>query len=87
MNGELRDSRGRLYGTGPFIVKTKVDLRSKLRCMVPPIKESAQVGDILKSSDELTTRFGYRRPVLHGNERPFQKKSSSKKSSSSSKKK
>jgi len=87
MNGELRDSHGRLYGTGPFIVKTTVDLRSKLRCMVPPIKESAQVGDVLKSSDELKTRFGYRRPVLHGNERPFQKKSSSTKSSKSTKKK
>ncbi|MBR2095647.1 MAG: cadherin domain-containing protein [Fibrobacter sp.] len=84
MNGELRDTRGRLYGTGPFIVKTKVDIRSKLRCMVPPINEnSAKVGDVLKSSDELLTRFGYRRPVLHGNERPLQNtsKKSSKKSS------
>ena len=85
MNGELRDTRGRLYGTGPFIVKTKVDIRSKLRCMVPPINEnSAKVGDVLKSSDELLTRFGYRRPVLHGNERPLQ--NNSKKSSKSSKK-
>ena len=84
MNGELRDTRGRLYGTGPFIVKTQVDIRSKLRCMVPPINEnSAKVGDVLKSSDELLTRFGYRRPVLHGNERPLQNnsKKSSKKSS------
>ena len=84
MNGELRDTRGRLYGTGPFIVKTQVDIRSKLRCMVPPINEnSAKIGDVLKSSDELLTRFGYRRPVLHGNERPLQNtsKKSSKKSS------
>lgn len=90
MNGELRDTRGRLYGTGPFIVKTNVDIRSKLRCVVPPINENSnKIGDVLKSSDELLTRFGYRRPVLHGNERPLQntKKSSSKSSSKSSKKK
>lgn len=84
MNGELRDSRGRRYGTGPFIVKTNVDIRSKLRCVVPPINENSnKIGDVLKSSDELLTRFGYRRPVLHGNERPLQNtsKKSSKKSS------
>ena len=91
MNGELRDTRGRLYGTGPFIVKTNVDIRSKLRCVVPPINENSnKIGDVLKSSDELLTRFGYRRPVLHGNDRPLQKsskKESSKSSSKSSKKK
>ena len=91
MNGELRDSKGRRYGTGPFIVKTKVDVRSKLRCIVPPIKENSKIGDVLKSSDEVLKRFGYSRPVLHGNERQFQKKSSktssTKNSSKSSSKK
>ena len=79
--GELRDSHGRLYGTGPFIVKTKVDIRSKLRCTIPPIDGKTKFGDVLKSSDEMLKRFGYRRPVLNGH-----KKSSSKKSNKSSKK-
>ena len=87
LDGELKDSHGRLYGTGPFIVKTKVDLRSKLRCVVPPVDGNAKVGDILKSGDELTKRFGYRRPVLRNNEKASNsssQKSSSKNSSSKS---
>ena len=83
INGELRDKSGRLYGTGPYIVKTKVDLRSQQRCVVPPITEKSKVGDVLKSSDEMLKRFGYRRPVLRGNEKGS--KSSSKKSSSKKK--
>lgn len=69
INGELRDKNGRLYGTGPYIVKTKVDVRSTQRCVVPPITEKSKVGDVLKSSDEMLKRFGYRRPVLRGNEK------------------
>ena len=68
INGELRDKTGRLYGTGPYIVKTKVDIRSTQRCVVPPVDKS-KVGDVLKSSDEMLKRFGYRRPVLRGNEK------------------
>jgi hypothetical protein len=68
INGELRDKNGRLYGTGPYIVKTKVDIRSTQRCVVPPV-ENSKVGDVLKSSDEMIKRFGYRRPVLRGNEK------------------
>ncbi|SHK36499.1 cadherin repeat domain-containing protein [Fibrobacter sp. UWB12] len=68
INGELRDKNGRLYGTGPYIVKTKVDIRSTQRCVVPPVDKS-KVGDVLKSSDEMLKRFGYRRPVLRGNEK------------------
>ena len=83
-DGELRDSRGRLYGSEPFIVKAKVDLRSKLRCVVPPVKESGKIGDILKSGSEITKRFGYRRPVLRGNERSSTK-TSTKSSSNSTK--
>jgi hypothetical protein len=88
LNGELRDANGRLYGTGPFIVKTEVELRSKLRCAVPPITEKSKIGDVLKSTDEMMTRFGYRRPTLRGNERAAEsprkesKKNSKKKSSS-----
>ena len=85
-DGELRDSRGRLYGSEPFIVKAKVDLRSKLRCVVPPVKESGKIGDILKSGSEITKRFGYRRPVLRGNERSSTK-TSTKSSSNSTKNK
>ena len=69
INGELRDKNGRLYGTGPYIVKTKVEVRSTQRCVVPPITEKSKVGDVLKSSDEMLKRFGYRRPVLRGNEK------------------
>ena len=69
VNGDLRDNRGRRYGTGPYIVKTKVDIRSEQRCVVPPIKESSKIGDVLKSSDEMLKRFGYRRPVLRDNEK------------------
>ncbi len=76
LNGELRDENGRLYGTGPYIVRTKVDVRSKQRCVVPPVAEGSKIGDVLKSSDEMLKRFGYRRPVLRGNEKPIQRKSS-----------
>ena len=69
VHGELRDKHGRLYGTGPYIVKTKVDIRSEQRCVVPPVTESSKIGDVLKSSDEMLKRFGYRRPVLRGNEK------------------
>jgi len=69
VHGELRDKSGRLYGTGPYIVKTKVDIRSQQRCVVPPVTENSKIGDVLKSSDEMLKRFGYRRPVLRGNER------------------
>ena len=86
LDGELKDSHGRLYGTGPFIVKTKVDLRSKLRCVVPPIDGNAKIGDILKSGDELTRRFGYRRPVLRNNEKASGNTSKNSSSKSSSKK-
>ena len=85
-DGELKDTRGRLYGSEPFIVKAKVDLRSKLRCVVPPVKESAKVGDILKSGSEITKRFGYRRPVLRNNERSSSKTSSKSSKSTSNKK-
>jgi hypothetical protein len=81
LNGDLKDSHGRLYGNGPFIVKTKVDLRSKLRCVVPPVAESAKVGDILKSGDKLTRRFGYRRPNVNNNEKTSATNSSSKSNS------
>ena len=84
INGELRDKSGRLYGTGPYIVKTKVDLRSKQRCIVPPVTEKSKIGDVLKSSDEMMKRFGYRRPVLRGNEKAS---SSAKKETKSSSKK
>jgi hypothetical protein len=87
VNGELRDKSGRLYGTGPYIVKTKVDIRSKLRCAVPPVAKS-KVGDVLKTSDEMLKRFGYRRPVLRGNEKHSSsaKKEDKKDSKSDSKK-
>jgi hypothetical protein len=90
INGELRDKNGRLYGTGPYIVKTKVDIRSQQRCIVPPVTDNSKIGDVLKSSDEMLKRFGYRRPVLRGNERAStsakkETKTESKKSGSKSK--
>ena len=92
VHGELRDKHGRLYGTGPYIVKTKVDIRSEQRCVVPPVTESSKIGDVLKSSDEMLKRFGYRRPVLRGNEKaaaPAKKeeKKDTKKTENKSKKK
>jgi hypothetical protein len=84
ISGELRDKSGRLYGTGPYIVKTKVDLRSKQRCIVPPVTEKSKIGDVLKSSDEMMKRFGYRRPVLRGNEKASSSAKKETKSSSKS---
>ena len=74
LDGELRNADGRLYGTGPYIVKTRVDIRSKQRCVVPPVNGNSKIGDILKSSDQMMKRFGYRRPVLRGNEKASFKK-------------
>lgn len=65
-NGDVRDKDGRLYGTGAFLFKTEVKMSSKLRCTLPPISEDRadlKKNAVIKSSDELLTSFGYRRPV------------------------
>ena len=65
-NGDVRNEDGRLYGTGAYLFKTEVKISSKLRCTLPPISDDRadlKKNAVIKSSDELLTSFGYRRPV------------------------
>ena len=67
-NGDVRNSLGRLYGTGAYFFKTEVKMSSKLRCDLPTSpeeenKDNKKKNAVIKSSDELLKAFGYRRPV------------------------
>lgn len=65
-DGNVRTADGRLLGTGAYLYKTEVKMTSKLRCTLPPVKDSQKVnskkGAVVKSSDELLKPFGYKRP-------------------------
>lgn len=57
-DGYLKNSDGRLLGTGTYIYKTDVTIRSKLRCDLPDLKQ----GFVRKDSDRILSKWGYRRP-------------------------
>ncbi len=83
-NGELRNEEGRLFGTGAFVFKSEVTLKSELRCNLPPITDvgmpvSSKIGYVMKSSDDLLKKFGYKRPSTKN--RVAQKSSKSSKTS------
>lgn len=62
--GYVRTADGRLYGTGAYLYKTEVTLKSELLCDLPGENstEVDQMGAVRKSSEDLLKPFGYKRP-------------------------
>jgi len=64
-NGDVRNDAGRLIGTGSYIYKVEVKLRSELKCSLPPVMDasSPKKGDIVRNDEQLLKSFGYKRPA------------------------
>lgn len=64
-NGDVRNDAGRLIGTGSYIYKVEVKLRSELKCSLPPVMDasSPKKGDIVRNNEDLLKSFGYKRPA------------------------
>ncbi|MCQ2088652.1 MAG: cadherin repeat domain-containing protein [Fibrobacter sp.] len=64
-NGDVRNDAGRLIGTGSYIYKVEVKLRSELKCSLPPVMDasSPKKGDIIRNDEDLLKSFGYKRPA------------------------
>lgn len=65
LDGYVRSNDGRLFGTGAYLYKTEVAMKSTLRCTVPPVKDP-ESNDILPSN-----RPGYKRKVTETMLKPF----------------
>ena len=67
-DGNVRSKSGRLYATGAYVFKTEVELKSTLRCTVPPIEEGVAIPEAQKKGavrtvkEDLLKSFGYKRP-------------------------
>ncbi len=74
-DGNVRTESGRLYATGAYVYKTEVELRSTLRCSVPPFTETTKnsgkyepekasnaKGSTRSVKEDLLKSFGYKRP-------------------------
>ena len=74
-DGNVRTESGRLYATGAYVYKTEVELKSTLRCSVPPFTEttrgsgkyepdkaSNKKGATRSVKEDLLKSFGYKRP-------------------------
>ncbi len=64
--GYIRTESGKRFGTGSYVYKTEVEMRSTLQCTLPPVdkqgKDANKVGAKRKVTDNLLKSFGYRRP-------------------------
>jgi hypothetical protein len=74
-DGNVRSETGRLYATGAYVYKTEVELKSTLRCSLPPFHKNSKgefvpkKGDHVKGSartvkEDLLKSFGYKRPKM-----------------------
>ena len=75
-DGNVRTDNGRLYATGAYVYKTEVELKSTLRCSLPPFdvsstgeikgvkKESNAKGSVRTTKEDLLKSFGYKRPKM-----------------------
>ena len=73
-DGNVRSETGRLYATGAYVFRTEVEMKSTLRCSVPPFvktsgglepeKPSNKMGSSRVVKDELLKSFGYKRPNM-----------------------
>jgi len=74
-DGNVRTAAGRLLGTGAYVYRTEVEMKSTLRCSVPPFnetskgsgkwvpeKESNKVGAARSVKEDMLKNFGYKRP-------------------------
>lgn len=63
-DGNVRDKSGRLLGTGAYLYKVEVGMKSKLRCTLPPVNDEngKKKGDVIRTSDNMLRPFGYMRP-------------------------
>ena len=68
VNGDLHTKSGRLVGTGAYLYKTEVTMKTTLRCTLPPISEDMPEANMKgakrKVSDDMLRPFGYKRPPL-----------------------
>lgn len=84
-DGYVRAENGHLYATGAYLYKTEVEMRTTLRCTLPPVrdesKESNKQGFRRKITEDMLKPFGYKRPISE----PVKKSSGSKSSKSGSK--
>ena len=74
-DGNVRSETGRLYATGAYVFRTEVEMKSTLRCSVPPFvkasgggmepeKPSNKVGSARVVKEDLLKSFGYKRPNM-----------------------
>ncbi|MCQ2054595.1 MAG: cadherin repeat domain-containing protein [Fibrobacter sp.] len=64
-NGYVHTQNGRLYSTGAYIYKTEVEMKSSLKCTLPPVNDEAntqKMGALRKTTEEMRKAFGYKRP-------------------------
>jgi hypothetical protein len=72
-DGNVRTASGRLLGTGAYVYRTEVEMKSTLRCSVPPFtqnskggwepeKPSNKVGSARSVKEDMLKNFGYKRP-------------------------
>ncbi|MCQ2054596.1 MAG: cadherin repeat domain-containing protein [Fibrobacter sp.] len=64
-DGYVRTAKGVSYGTGAYVYKADVTMKSTLRCTLPPVKDvsNTQVkGAVRVTTDDLLKKFGYKRP-------------------------
>jgi hypothetical protein len=72
-DGNVRTASGRLLGTGAYVYRTEVEMKSTLRCSVPPFTQNAKggwepekpsnkVGSARSVKEDMLKNFGYKRP-------------------------
>jgi hypothetical protein len=71
-DGNVRTQSGRLMATGAYVYKTEVEMKSTLRCSLPPMnekggkfvpeKENSRVGTTRSVTEDMLKSFGYKRP-------------------------
>mgnify|MGYP003292933085 CR=1 FL=1 len=73
-DGNVRSETGRLYATGAYVFRTEVEMKSTLRCSLPPFvktsggmepeKPTNKVGSARTVKEDLLKSFGYKRPNM-----------------------
>ena len=73
-DGNVRAESGRLYATGAYVFRTEVEMKSTLRCSLPPFvktsggmepeKPTNKVGSARTVKEDLLKSFGYKRPNM-----------------------
>ena len=68
IDGEVHTKSGRLAGTGAYLYKTEVTMKTTLRCTLPPVAEGmpdANIkGAMRKVSEDKLRSFGFKRPPM-----------------------